>query len=105
MLAKVPLLTAKVMRDDSHTPPKDWDYSKGSWVCPQGGCEVSFKSKAHFLIARAAFHAIKADKSTNGKKVTAKEYAVLHPSNQGEFEPPITDLDMDDIIVDPFGTV
>ena len=49
MLAKVPLLTAKVMRDDSHTPPKDWDYSKGAWVCPRGGGEVSFKSKAHFF--------------------------------------------------------
>ena len=51
-----------------------------------------------------AFLAMKSDKSDAGKKFAAaraKKYAELHPSQQGEFEPPCTDLDMISILIDP----
>ena len=47
---------------------------------------------------------LKRDKSDAGKKAVAKRataYSVLHPTGQTEHEPPILNLDMDDIIVDP----
>ena len=103
-LEKYPFLTAPSMRGDSHTPPDDWDYTaQGSWKCRREDCGVKFSSRDEFLSARKAFLAAKADKSSEGKKATAaraKQYALLHPSQQGEFEPPCTDIDMINIIVD-----
>ena len=64
---------------------------------------VEFKSKLQFREARRTFLSAKADRTTDGKVTTAKRaklYAELHPSQQGEFEPPLTDLDMEDIIID-----
>ena len=105
LLDVVPLLTSQELRDDSHTPAEDWDYtSSGPWKCRRKGCIVQFASEQEFLNSRAAFIAAKADKSEAGKKVTAaraKAYAELHPSEQGEFEPPLTSLDMIDILIDP----
>jgi hypothetical protein len=99
-----PFLTNRQMRNDSHTPPEDWDYeTQGPWRCNRGGCGVSFASRPAFLAARAAHRAAKADRTTEGKKraaTRASEYAVLHPSQQEEFAPPCTELDMGDIIVD-----
>ena len=103
MLDKVPLLKAEDMRNDSHTPPETWDYST-PWKCYRPGCNVTYASDAEFRAARAAFLVSKAVKSADGKKTTAaraKAYAVLHPSEQGEFEPPCTDMDMIDIVIDP----
>ena len=100
-----PFLKAKQLRDDAHTPPADWNYeTMGPWRCNRGGCDVSFKSGADYLAARDAFRTAKADKSADGKKLTsarATAYALLHPSQQAEFEPPCTDMDMEDIIIDP----
>ena len=105
MLDKHPMLLASNLRADSHTPPADWDYKLyGPWMCKRRGCGVKFDSDAAFRAARVAFLAVKADKSSDGKKATAaraKKYAELHPSEQGEFEPPLTDLDMQDILLDP----
>ena len=104
LLDKVPLLTSAQMRDDSHTPPEGWDFAAGPWECPRPGCGVKLDSRSAFVAARAAFLAAKGCRTCAGKKVTAaraKAYAVLHPSEQGEFEPPCTDLDMADIIIDP----
>ena len=104
MLDKVPVLAAADLRNDSHTPPEGWDYSSGPWNCPRPGCTVKFSSDAEFRVARASFLAMKADKSASGKKATAaraKSYAELHPSQQGEFEPPCTYIDMIDIVIDP----
>jgi hypothetical protein len=103
-LDKVPLLTATKLRDDSHTPPEDWDYSQHPWRCPRAGCIVEFKSNADFLAARKSFLVAKADKSADGKKAAAaraKRYAEFHPSEQGEFEPPLTDMNMIDVAIDP----
>ena len=102
MLEKHPLLKSADLRSDSHTPPAHWDWTK-PWKCPRAGCSVEFKSKLQFLEARSTFLSAKADRSTDGKVTTAKRaklYAELHPSQQGEFEPPLTDLDMADIIID-----
>ena len=100
-----PFLKAAKMRDDSHTPPEDWDYhAQGPWRCTRAGCSISFASRAAFLAARSAFRDAKADRSAEGKKLTsarATAYALIHPSQQGEFEAPCTELDMNDIIVDP----
>ena len=104
MLDKVPTLTAAEMRNDSHTPPEDWDYTARPWTCSRPGCGCTFKSKLDFRAARSAFLAKKADKSADGKKATAaraKAFAELHPSEQGEFEPPCIMIDMIDIIIDP----
>ena len=102
MLDKVPLLTAEDMRNDSHTPPETWDYST-PWTCKRPGCGVTFASRLEFLAMRADFLAMKANKTADGKKATAaraKAFAEIHQSEQGEFEPPCTDLDMIDIIID-----
>mmetsp|Transcript_9658 Transcript_9658/g.24774 ORF Transcript_9658/g.24774 Transcript_9658/m.24774 type:complete len:110 (+) Transcript_9658:489-818(+) len=61
------MLTASEMRGDSHTPPDDWDYSKGAWVCSRHGCGVQFATRAAFVAARSAFLVAKADKSREGK--------------------------------------
>ena len=103
-LNKVPLLLAKDMRDDSHTPPENHDYAKGPWKCKRKGCCVQFESDAAFRAAKRAYLSKKAIKSTEGKAdmaARAKAFALLHPSEQGEFEPPLTDLDMIDIAIDP----
>ena len=100
-----PFLKAAQMRDDSHTPPEDWDYcAQGPWRCTRAGCSVSFASRAAFLAARSAFRDAKADRSVEGKKLTsarATAYALIHPSQQGEFEAPCTGMNMNDIITDP----
>ena len=100
-----PFLTHTQMRNDSHTPPEGWDYTaQGPWRCTRAECSVSFASRAAFLAARSAFRDAKADRSAEGKKLTsarATAYALIHPSQQGEFEAPCTELDMNDIIVDP----
>ena len=99
-----PFLKHSQMRNDSHTPPEDWDYSaQGPWRCSRPGCGVSFSSWAAYLAARQAYRDAKADRSADGKKATstrATAFALLHPSQQGEFEAPCTELDMDDVIVD-----
>jgi hypothetical protein len=103
MLDTHPLLLAAELRADSHTPPADWDYGT-PWRCQRAGCDVEFASYAAFREARRGFLKVKADKSDIGKKTAtarAKRYAELHPSQQGEFEPPCTDLDMIDILLDP----
>ena len=100
-----PFLQAKRMRDDSHTPPEDYDYEKdGPWRCGRSGCDIVFNSRAEYLAARNAFQVAKADRTSEGKALTsmrAAKYAALHPSQQGEFEPPNTELGMKDILVDP----
>ena len=104
MLEKIPLLKSSDLRNDSHTPPETWDYSSRPWTCSRPGCNVTFVSDAEFRAARATFLTSKADKTVDGKKATAaraKKFAELHPSEQGEFEPPCTDIDMIDIIIDP----
>ena len=55
MLNEVPTLEAAEMRDDSHTPPEDWDFSLAPWQC--GKCPVEFASRAQFLAERKAFFA------------------------------------------------
>ena len=103
MLQKVKLLDAATMRDDSHTPPEDWDWTR-PWKCSRYGCSVQFASRAEFRAARAELLKLKADKSTAGKALVAaraKAFAALHPSEQGEFQPPLTDLAMIDVIIDP----
>jgi len=98
------MLTASEMRGDSHTPPDDWDYSKGAWVCSRHGCGVQFATRAAFVAARSAFLVAKADKSREGKDraaAQAKMHAALHPTDQGEFQPPCTYLNMADTILDP----
>ena len=65
---------------------------------------VEFASRAEFRAARAELLKVKADKSTAGKALVAaraKAFAALHPSEQGEFQPPLTDLAMIDVIIDP----
>ena len=105
MLHEVPMLKNSEMRDDSHTPPADWDYSASAWKCRRKGCTVMFETHMQFCNARKQFLSAKADKSADGKKATsarAKTYAELHSSQQEEFCPPCTrDLDMEDIIIDP----
>ena len=100
-----PLLVNATLRNDSHTPPEAYDYDKeGPWRCSRPGCNVVFKSRAEYLAARQAFQTAKADKSSAGKKLTssrAAAYALIHPSQQGEFEPPCTELNMIDILIDP----
>ena len=68
------------------------------------GCGVIFKSHEEFLAARNQYRKAKGDRSAEGKKLAAaraKLYASLHPTKQGEFEPPCTDMDMEKIIIDP----
>ena len=105
LLEKFPFLLASVMRSDSHTPPESWDFeADGPWRCEREGCDVKFSSRDDFIAQRKAFLVAKADKSDAGKKLTAaraKLYAQLHTSQQGEFEPPCTDLSMADILIDP----
>ena len=104
MLEKRPMLRSAFLRDDSHTPPADWDYVAGPWKCKREGCSVQFESDKAFRHARVLFLIEKVDKSAEGKKLTAaraKRYAELHPSEQEEFQPPCTDVDMEDIIIDP----
>ena len=62
-----------------------------------------FKSFKEYRASLRAFFALAADVSDAGKAVRllrAKKYAVLHPTGQGEFNPPLTDLDMVQIIID-----
>ena len=99
-----PFLKNQQMRSDSHTPPEAFDFTKGSWKCRRKDCCVEFKSWDEYLVARRECNKQRADKSDEGKKATQKRataYALLHPSQQCEFQPPATDLDMKDIIVDP----
>ena len=98
------LLDNKTMTDDSHTPPDDWDYVAAPWACPREGCNVSFVSKEHYHVQRAIVIVMNKDKSTEGKKARAARaaaYLKLHPSNQEEFHPPLTLLDMIKILIDP----
>ena len=105
LLSEVELLRNGQMRDDSHTPPLDWDYeAQGPWQCARERCDVKFMSHAQYIEYRDAFLAAKADKSPQGKKTTtarATAYSKLHPSGQGECEPPLISLDMKDILIDP----
>ena len=102
MLDKYPFLKSVTMRNDSHTPPKDWDWTR-PWKCSRPGCNVVFETKTEFIMARLVFLTEKADRSTEGKAKTAKRaktYAEIHPSQQEEFQPPLTDMSMEDIIID-----
>ena len=104
-LAKQPLLTNEEMRDDSHTPPRSWDFeADGPWKCKRPGCAVVFASHAEFITYRDDFLAAKADKTPEGKKrktARAAAHAKLHITGQVECEPPLLSLDMEDIIIDP----
>ena len=96
------ILKSVTMRNDSHTPPKDWDWTR-PWKCSRPGCNVVFETKTEFIMARRVFLTEKADRSTEDKAKTAKRaktYAECHPSQQEEFQPPLTDMDMEDIIID-----
>ena len=99
------LLTNHVMRNDSHTPPRSWNYqAQGPWKCERAECTVVFCSHDDYIAYRDAFFAAKADKTPAGKKRTtarATAYAKIHISGQGECEPPLLNLDMKDIIIDP----
>ena len=99
-----PFLTASTMRADSHTPPAGWDYSMGPWKCNRPGCNVSFTSNAEWVASVKALKKMKKDTSDSGKKALASRsaaYAKLHPTGQNEHEPPILDMDMDRVILDP----
>ena len=105
MTQTFPFLSHSQLRNDSHTPPEGWDYAtRGPWCCSRQGCDVSFASHAEYIAARSAHSAVKADRSAEGKRISSARatlYASLHPSQQGEFEPPCTELEMSDLIVDP----
>ena len=97
------LLEHGTMMNDSHTPPDDWDWSK-LWECTRSGCAVKFDNFDAYLKARNSFFLATKDISPAAKKATAARAAhhlKLHPSNQGEFNPPLTKLQMRSIILDP----
>ena len=104
LLRKHELLKYRDMCTASHTPPIDWDYSKSPWRCPVQGCSCVFASEEQQRATVSEYFAQKSDRSTAGKKAfrhRAKAFSKLHPLSQGEFQPPILQLDMEDIIVDP----
>ena len=96
-LEAVALLKNSEMRDDSHTPPADWDYeAQGAWSCGRAGCDVKFTCNSDYTSYRDAFLAAKADKTPAGKKqatARATAYGKLHPTGQSECEPPLLGLD------------
>ena len=104
-LKKHNVLDNPTMRNDSHTPPADWNFdAQGTWSCHRPGCDVSFDSWDAWRTAVRAFFVLKGDKSTAGKKTAAaraKGFAILHPSGQGEHMCPLTGLPMIDVIIDP----
>lgn len=98
------LLDNQTMRDDSHTPPNDWDFTAAPWTCKRPGCGVSFESKQQYHVQRAILFVLRKDTSATAKKERASRaaaYLLLHPSNQEEFNPPLTDLNMKDVLIDP----
>ena len=98
------LLDNTTMRDDSHTPPKDWDYVASPWRCPREGCECEFVSHEHYLVQKAILFVLRKCNTEASKKERtsrATKHLKLHPSNQEEFKPPLTLLDMIDILLDP----
>ena len=105
LLLEHKVLDNETMRDDSHTPPLDWDFAvRGAWRCKRQGCDATFISWADWRARVKAFFKLKGDKSTDGKKATtkrAKAYAKVHPSGQAEHMPPLTMLAMICIIIDP----
>ena len=103
-LRKHQLLKNKDMRTASHTPPSDWDYLKGPWRCPVQECSCIFTSNEQRRAIVREYFQQKADRSTAGKKAfkaRVNTFRKLHPLAQGEFETPILELDMEDIIIDP----
>ena len=99
-----PFLTVGAMLADSHTPPVGWDYSVGPWKCGRQGSEVSFASHAEWMDSVKAIKLMKKDKTDAGKKALATRSAAfskLHPTGQNEHEPPVLDMDMDKVILDP----
>ena len=99
-----PFLTAAEMRADSHTPPADWDYTAGPWECTRNGCDVSFSTHSEWVASVKALKDMKSNKTEVGKKAVARRattHAALHPTGQAEHEPPILDMNMDKVIVDP----
>lgn len=80
MLHEVPMLKNSEMRDDSHTPPADWDYSASAWKCRRKGCTVMFETHMQFCNARKQFLSAKADKSADGKKATSARAKTRTPS-------------------------
>ena len=105
LLLKHKLLDNSTMRNDSHTPPADWDFeAQGPWYCEREGCDVKFVSWEDWRARVKAYFEIKGNKSSDGKKAQAKrakQYAKLHPSGQGEHMCPLTMLAMLFIIIDP----
>ena len=105
LLSQQVILTNRDMRNDSHTPPLLWDFeAEGPWKCERDGCAVVFATHADYITYRDEFLAAKADKSHAGKKRTtarAAAHGKIHVSGQGECEPPLIAVDMDDIIIDP----
>ena len=98
------LLDYDTMLNDSHTPPDDWDFAKSPWVCKRDLCGVTFKSKEEYHVQRAIVFIERKDKSDTGKKAAAlrgTRHLKFHPSNQAEFNPPLTLLDMLRVIIDP----
>ena len=100
-----PFLTVELMRADSHTPPAGWKYSMGPWKCNRPGCNVSFASHAEWVTSVKNLQKMKKVKSTDeGKKALAARsaaFAKLHPTGQNEHEPPILEMNMDKVILDP----
>ena len=98
------LLDYDTMLNDSHTPLDDWDFAKSPWVCKRDLCGVTFKSKEEYHVQRAIVFIERKDKSDTGKKAAAlrgTRHLKFHPSNQAEFNPPLTLLDMLRVIIDP----
>ena len=99
-----PFLRSAAMRADSHTPPADWDYKTGPWKCKRPGCNVLFASHADWKASVHKVQSPRSDKSEEGKKAATKRaesFSRLHPQGQAEHEPPILDIDMDKVIIDP----
>ena len=96
------------MRADSHTPPEDWDFTLSSWDYTNGRNAVSLSSvvRATWLKSVLDLKKLKADTSEAGKikkavKARADQHKKLHTGDQVEHEPPILEVDMDGVIVDP----
>ena len=92
------------MRADSHTPPPGWDYNVGPWKCNREGCKITFTSHAEWVNSIKALKQMKKDTTDEGKKAVSKRsaaFAKLHPTGQNEHEPPILDMNMDKVILDP----
>ena len=77
----------------------------GPWKCNRPGCNVSFASHAEWVASVKNLQNMKNVKSTDeGKKALAARsaaFAKLHPTGQNEHEPPILEMNMDKVILDP----